>query len=270
MQPTVVLPSRDLCHIIRYFWWMEVPSYREPAQFRFISDAYPELLFHSGKVPVSTFGDSNQEFSYDSCITGIIRRFAQLKVDGAVRMFFVKMQPWSLKVLFDVDAHHFVDGQRSLMDFAPRGWSLIQDMVLGGRNLFAIIRRAESLIRKRFCNWQPDPALKYAIQSILQGGGQLKVAQLNGQALVGVRRLEQLFKKEIGISPKNFSRIIRIRKVCEDLVTRKTLSLTQLGLDHGFYDQSHFIREFQYFTQMSPRKFAQSLSDKNSLYDLEI
>jgi len=37
--------------------------------------------------------------------------------------------------------------------------------------------------------------------------------------------------------------------------------LTQIAYESGYYDQSHFIKEFQFFTEKSPRQLQKSIQN---------
>ena len=45
------------------------------------------------------------------------------------------------------------------------------------------------------------------------------------------------------------------------LLHNPNLSLTQIGLKAGYYDQSHFIREFKSFTTLTPKDYQASITD---------
>lgn len=66
--------------------------------------------------------------------------------------------------------------------------------------------------------------------------------------------LEKSFKKDTGLNPKEYARIIRFNYLLNRLLfTKKTL--VDLSLDLGFYDQSHMTREFKSFVGLSPVDF---------------
>lgn len=66
--------------------------------------------------------------------------------------------------------------------------------------------------------------------------------------------LNRKFSKVIGLSAKRFERLIKFRKALCDL-TDKDESFTNIGLDAGYFDQSHFIREFKLFMNYSPKTY---------------
>lgn len=76
------------------------------------------------------------------------------------------------------------------------------------------------------------------------------------------RTFERLFNKYIGTTPKLFSRLSRFQIILNNLINRQEKNLTTLAHEFEFFDQSHFIKDFESFTGSSPLKF---LKEKQSL-----
>ena len=69
------------------------------------------------------------------------------------------------------------------------------------------------------------------------------------------RRFIQVFKAEVGVTPKLFSRIQRFQQT-RALIQRNPLpNWATLALDVGYFDQSHLIREFLEFSGFSPTSY---------------
>lgn len=88
---------------------------------------------------------------------------------------------------------------------------------------------------------------------------------------ISLKKLERIFKKYIGITPKGFKEIIRFEQSPKDVLYSSDSSLTDISYKHGFYDQAHFGKVFKNYTNYSPRNFQ---SDKPALkshmnYDVE-
>ena len=66
--------------------------------------------------------------------------------------------------------------------------------------------------------------------------------------------LNRNFSKIIGISPKRFERLIKFRKALCSLIDSKE-KLTSIGVDAGYFDQAHFIREFKLFLHNTPSTY---------------
>jgi AraC-like DNA-binding protein len=69
------------------------------------------------------------------------------------------------------------------------------------------------------------------------------------------RRLIQVFKAEVGMTPKLFSRIQRFQKTRTFIQHNPSINWADLAIDLGYFDQSHFIREFLEFSGLSPTDY---------------
>lgn len=69
------------------------------------------------------------------------------------------------------------------------------------------------------------------------------------------RYLQKLFFQYTGLTPKLYSKINRFQNSLR-LVSKKNTSLTSIAYDCGYFDQSHFIREFKSFTGVTPSGYS--------------
>lgn len=105
---------------------------------------------------------------------------------------------------------------------------------------------------------EPDRLIQQSIQKIRSVNGIIKIKDLIADLSVSRDPFEKRFRKVVGTTPKQFSGIIRLRHVIESHSLENTLTKTAyLG---GYYDQSHFIKDFKSFTGQSPKVFFDSPS----------
>jgi AraC-like DNA-binding protein len=69
------------------------------------------------------------------------------------------------------------------------------------------------------------------------------------------RRFIQVFKAEVGITPKLFSRIQRFQQTRTFIQHNPSINWADLAVDLGYFDQSHLIREFLEFSGLSPTDY---------------
>lgn len=70
------------------------------------------------------------------------------------------------------------------------------------------------------------------------------------------RYLQKLFLQYTGLTPKLYSKITRFQNSLRLVNNKKDLSLTSIAYDCGYFDQSHFIREFKSFTGITPSGYS--------------
>ena len=85
--------------------------------------------------------------------------------------------------------------------------------------------------------------------------GQLSIDELARYLGYSVRHVERIFKKYIGISPKEYSNLLRFQNTINLSHIKEENNLTQLATFFGYSDQSHFIREFKKFTTLKPKDY---------------
>ena len=59
----------------------------------------------------------------------------------------------------------------------------------------------------------------------------------------------------MGLSPKYYARIRRIAYICNLISGKKKADWPRLFYECEFYDQAHFIKDFEEFTGRSPQQY---------------
>lgn len=72
------------------------------------------------------------------------------------------------------------------------------------------------------------------------------------------RRFSQVFREEVGFSPKIWCRIQRFQRAVARLHAGRDVRWSRLALDCGFYDQSHFANEFRAFSGIDATTYSSS------------
>ena len=70
------------------------------------------------------------------------------------------------------------------------------------------------------------------------------------------RRFIEVFKAEVGMTPKLFSRVQRFQQARATIHRQvKAADWAGIAMECGYYDQSHLIREFVEFSGLSPAAY---------------
>ena len=81
------------------------------------------------------------------------------------------------------------------------------------------------------------------------------------------RTLRRHFLKYLGVGPKQMDRLFRVQRSMRTLCEASQVNLSQVALDNGFSDQSHFTREFRSLVGWAPSDF---LGLKGGMHDLSL
>jgi AraC-like DNA-binding protein len=88
----------------------------------------------------------------------------------------------------------------------------------------------------------------------------LSVAQCARAIGISERRLSQLFREEVGASPKLWARIQRFQAVTRALHAGIEVPWAELALDIGYYDQSHFANDFRAFSGLDASTYSKNVA----------
>lgn len=117
-----------------------------------------------------------------------------------------------------------------------------------------VVTLIEDFLSKRF-GAQTDARQTLQLISLVKGcDNEASFKSLSDRTGVHYKKLERVFAQSTGYNPKNFTRVIRFYKACQEM-KKSSSSLTGIGLSKGYYDQPHFIHDFKSFTGKSPRQF---------------
>ena len=105
---------------------------------------------------------------------------------------------------------------------------------------------------------EPIDFLEDALGLIYSRHGNIEISELYQAAGLSERHLRRQFKKLVGLSPKQYCKIIQFNAVFEAIQTDNENALYELALEHGYYDHAHFINEFKAHLGKSPRDFLRS------------
>jgi len=77
-------------------------------------------------------------------------------------------------------------------------------------------------------------------------------------AAAGMSRfqLSRMFRQVIGVSLRQYVRDLRLKRACQ-LLAARNVSITEIALQCGFYDSSHFQKAFRSHFGVTPTQFRQ-------------
>lgn len=215
---------------------------------RIIPDGSVDLLF---SVPM-------RAGNLQSDVFGIKSKACQVGGDGPRENVAVHFCPGAASRFLGVAAHELVDRSVDLSLIWGTGGSELAARIAEARDSGARGRLVEEALLARLEAVRATDSTRRqlvdaAIARICSTRGQLPIRDLAAELSVGERRLERLFRDEVGLAPKHFSRIVRLGEALAAL--RAGRPQIEVAIDCGYSDQPHLQREFRAFTGQSPNAY---------------
>jgi AraC-like DNA-binding protein len=110
--------------------------------------------------------------------------------------------------------------------------------------------------------WRTPELLRLLIAEVMKRKGDVRISSLAESSGYSERYINKVFCANLGMSPKAFARSIRFQSVLGELNALGPVRLTDLAVNHGYCDQSHFIKEFKEASSLPPREYARAIDLK--------
>lgn len=95
------------------------------------------------------------------------------------------------------------------------------------------------------------------VRYIKQRDGLTTIGEICSSMYVQRRTIERLFRKHLGLTPGEYSRIFRLNYIF--LAAMENRSLPSLAIACGYYDQAHFTNDFKKMTGITPETFLERI-----------
>lgn len=107
-------------------------------------------------------------------------------------------------------------------------------------------------------NPPPDPAVAWMVRELEARNGSGRISDLRDRTGWSATRLTETFRRQVGVTPKVFARIVRFREAMERM-RQGHADLSRVAHASGYYDQPHFNGEFHALAGMTPGDYLAAL-----------
>ena len=155
----------------------------------------------------------------------------------------IRLRPGRARAVLGVPAHELVDRAVRLTDlWGPAARSLLDEVPADPAVVLS--RLAAALDARR---GPADESVLTAAMRELSASARL--ADTAARIGVSERHLRNLFARDVGVSPKHFARISRVRRVLSLAGRERWATVAD---EAGFFDQAHMISDFRSLMGVSP------------------
>lgn len=209
------------------------------------------------KGKVTTNDDGAMHTLPPAVLSGIRSRSRTVCYDAHSGNVLIIFNPGMTRAFFDTPANEFA-GTSIPLDFLkefPDG-DEVSEQLSDARSSRERISIVEQILMKYLKQKAIDSLIIHAAREINSNAGNIRIKDLIQTLNISRDAFEKRFRQSIGTTPKQFAGIVRMRKLVK--AGRDEKSLTELAYDFGYFDQSHFIKDFKLFTGRTPSSFFKS------------
>jgi AraC-like DNA-binding protein len=255
-------PQESLKDLVQFFWSFEAELNEYTSySHRVTASIHPKLAFqYEGQMQIQDNNPTTEEF-FRSGFQGQGNQSYQISAQQKVGIFGVSFFPQAIPLLFSLPAAVMTNQQVEIVDALGVSGKELEEKMLSAHSNVERVNIITLFLEKQLTkSATPDSKLLTLITHIITRQGLVNITPLVTEQCVSQRQLERKFKALTGFSPKTFSRIVRFEHSLSTYL-HTHVPLTQLAYACGYYDQSHFIRDFREFAGQHPKAyFRQDLS----------
>jgi AraC-like DNA-binding protein len=246
---TTVAPSRALAGLVRTFTVVETDA-----------EVTRTLLPETGALLGVRFQGAAALIEHgqatvlpDVTLTGMRNTVRRMRTSADGGVIVTSFHEDGAGVLFGVPMHLLFNEVIGADHFASaEDLGELRAAVAVAKDIPSRVCALEQFLLARKPSRRRDLTVLAAVRAMRAARGAISIRSLAVGLGLSQDRLEKRFRQAIGTSPKQYCSILRLRYVLGGSQTR---SLVELAMEAGYYDQSHFVREFRAVTGEPPRKF---------------
>ncbi|MCF6245202.1 MAG: helix-turn-helix domain-containing protein, partial [Sulfurovum sp.] len=223
-------PIEELEKYITSYWTAYNPT-NEAVELPIVPDGSMDIIWLNGYIFLS----------------GLMEEASVISIAPEDKFFGIQFKPYALALLLECSVSEFNNKDVPLESL---------NKVLE-EDIRAIIEKKEDsqhidafnhYFKKLFSDKSVDALLLNTLELLHASHGNTLVSDCAKVLEVHPKKLERLFIKNIGVSVKKYSKIIRFYDIHAVLEEEGLENLTHKVLDKGYFDQAHFNRDFKKIT----------------------
>ena len=255
-------PHIDLKSLVSCYWTLEVPTQTESQKQRIVPDGCIEIAFILGDDIKRYTSESEFILQPRAMVLGQTIEPFYIEPTGFVKTFAVRFYPYGFANFVSEPISNLANKETPLVQlFGKETADDLEQKIIKAENTEQRISIIEKFLLNRLNDEKTINAIvKNTVDSLLSTNGSASIHSILKDDPSKRRQLERNFKKQIGVSPKQLGKVIRLQTALKMLLDQKSENLTSVAYESDYFDQAHFIKDFKEFTGINPGEF---INNKN-------
>jgi AraC-like DNA-binding protein len=250
-------PNSDLESLISCYWTLEIPAESDAQRQRIIPDGAIEMAFILGDDIKRYTSEDEFIIQPRAMVLGQTIEPFYIEPTGYVNTFAIRFYPYGFANFVTMPLKDLVNKETPIeLLFGEKTANELEQNIIEATNSSERIEIIENfLLNKLNEKTTINNIVKITIDALLATKGSASISTILKEDLSKRRQLERNFIKQIGVSPKQLGKVIRLQTALKLLLNKKKENLTDIAYESEYFDQAHFIKDFKEFTGINPKEF---------------
>lgn len=254
----VFKPEARLANYIKYYWYLYDPTGNADHQKDLlIPDGSLEWVLNENTQYNRFELSRDQTIVNESVIVGRRNKSLLANRPGRTRLAGIKFKAGALYLLSQIPESEFKNLAVATDLVLPHETIELEGKVFNSTSIQEMKMVLDNFFFSKFMGvHSTDFKLITAIIKYIDGANDYPgLERIWAHFNLSKKKLERLFAKYVGLSPKSYIRVIRFKQVYKHFNKAKTSFYDHSFFQFGYYDQMHFIKDFKDFTGQSPTQY---------------
>lgn len=262
-------PSAPLAPHVEKLWYCDGHQVINGTQQVLLPDGRFQLVISLAEGPINALSDATGDGDEiaPSLLIGIRSRFNIMDTAKLRSAMGVVFRPGAMHAFLGPITDAFHNKNVSLDSIWGSMVRTLRDRLCGASHAAEKFRVLEvALLEHLNERVQLNAAVRYALHEFTRRPEIPKVREVAREAGLSRRRFAQVFREQIGLTPKLYCRLQRFQNTLKLIASGDSVDWAQLALVAGYCDQAHLAHEFHDFSGLSPSAYLARPSPSGSFF----
>ena len=261
MAQRIYKPPFPLSRYVEHIWRAAnsgMPSSRR----RVYPNGAMALVIHLKKPTASYYFDDRVLSVRVPLLAGPYSMSFHMDPSESTEVIGVLFRPGTGRMFFPVAAHELHNDDIALSDLFPGEADRLLNALCAAPSEDAQFLVVEKYLSRKLERAAPiPPAVAYAIEQLSREGALRSIRKIQLDTGFSHTRFIQLFREQVGLTPKLFGRVRRFPALLGSIEKRLPVNWAGLAADCGYFDQAHLIHDFRVFAGVTPLEYSRQVVD---------
>lgn len=250
-------PHKNLASIVKFYWTLEVPFDSKNQKQKIVPDGCLEMTFNLGDPIKRYISESEFILHPDAMVMGQRTTSFDILPTGNVDTFAICFYPIGFANFVKMPLEYLVDKETPIAEvFGQSDANELEQKMMQAVDAKERIDIIEAFLLKILGEKNTiSNIVQSTVDALLKTNGATHINELLKEDIAKRRQLERHFRKQIGISPKQLGKAIRLQAALNLLLNKKSETLTEIAYESDYFDQNHFIKDFKELVGVTPKDY---------------